>query len=426
MVSEISFAMEVMRKWPAYKKYVEATGVNLTNLSSLSDLPLVDKQFLSTAITSIPLFNVKSIIPSSGTASDTYSFGLFDDTEIQNTATEIDSFLNDRFNVQTHKTLLLNLLPGSISIPSSVVSVASIGVRLDTAINAINSFGSSFDQIILVGEPLFMKCLLEAGIENSINWMHMPLCIILGGEWISESYRTYLESIVGFNKVYSSMGTAELGLNYFVETEETVLLRRLLYENRDLLEHLIGHIDYVPMLFGFNKDRLLMESVKKHDDIFESIILTALDPHRSLPLIRYEIGDKGVLLTRRKIKAALKTIGYEDLADAMDSVILAHFGRGKNMRGIYPEAIKEHLFKVNEIASYVTGQFMLSEHDNAIKLLVQLKEHVKTKRSLVNSIKAVFAHLPIIVEVRPFGKYPYGLDFERKVKYFNENKACAI
>ena len=156
---QINHLKKIIRKWPAYEKFLENRGVNLLKIKKISDLPIVDKQFISSAIHSLPLYKVKNIIPSSGSTGDSFSFGLFGESDFRRTESTIDSMFKTWFNTGHKKTLLLNMVPGAISIQSSSVSVASIGVRTDTAISVIKSFGSSFDQMILAGEPLFIKSL---------------------------------------------------------------------------------------------------------------------------------------------------------------------------------------------------------------------------------------------------------------------------
>jgi phenylacetate-coenzyme A ligase PaaK-like adenylate-forming protein len=223
---------KIIRNWPAYSKVIENKGINPKTVKYLSELPVVDKQFISTAIHMIPLFRVRNIIPSSGSTGDDFSFGLFGDTEMKKASCTVDTILKERFHAAYKKTLLINMLPGAISLQSSVASVASTGVRTDTALSVIKSLGSCFDQLILAGEPLFMKNIIEPGAKESIPWKHIPLYIIIGGEWTPLGYGNYLEGIAGPQRVYSFMGMAELGLCYFYETDETILLRKILSEDR--------------------------------------------------------------------------------------------------------------------------------------------------------------------------------------------------
>jgi len=175
----VSQVKKAIRKWPAYIKFAENRGVNPLRIKNISELPIVEKNFISKAIHTVPLTKVRSIVPSSGSTNTEFSYGLFGDMELRKTSGAIDRFLQERFNTKEKKTVILNLLPGSISFHSSSASVVSIGIRSDTAVSAIKSLGSSFEQIILVGEPLFIKNLIEDGIRQSIIWEYLPLFVVV-------------------------------------------------------------------------------------------------------------------------------------------------------------------------------------------------------------------------------------------------------
>lgn len=412
---------KVIRTWPAYRKFVENSGIDAQRVGDIKELPIIDKGFISSAIHMVPLLKVKSIIPSSGSTGMDFSFGLFGEAEMKRAAASIETFLQSRFDTKNKKTLLLNLLPGALSIPSSTASVASIGTRADTALYALNTFGSSFEQILLVGEPLFIKRLIEAGVETSIPWKYLPLYIIVGGEWVPEGYRRYLEEIVGYQRVYSSMGMAELGLNYFYETRETVMLRGMLSEDRGLLKMLFGDLDFCPMLFAYDETEIYLETVKEEGDVFESIILTTINPSRVLPLIRYKSGDRGRQMTAAGINRVLRNAGYMELPVAPETRFLAHFGRGKRVSGIFPEEIKEIIYGCREAASATTGNFVLSSGGDMIELRIQLRKDVYPDPRLENMYAASFERLPVYVRLYPFERFPHSLSFERKVNYTDES-----
>ena len=323
---KINHLKKIIRKWPAYEKFLENRGIHPLKIKKISDLPIVDKQFISSAIHSLPLCKVKNIIPSSGSTGDNFSFGLFGETDLRRTCRVIDNLLVSRFNTGHKKTLLLNMVPGSISIPSTTVSVASVGVRTDTAISVIKSFGSSFDQMILAGEPLFIKSLIELGVQESVSWKYIPVHIFIGGEWTPESYGNYLETFVGPQRVTSFMGMAELGLGYFYETDETIMLRHMLTQERDVFKMLFGDLDFCPMIFAYDENEIYVESVPDKASNMGSILLSTVDPDRTLPLIRYEGGDKGEVFTGEQINRVLKDSGHIPLISSPDTKILAHFG----------------------------------------------------------------------------------------------------
>jgi phenylacetate-CoA ligase len=420
--SKMTIVKKTIKKWPAYSNYVRALGIDPVKVKGLDELPIVCKDFISSSVFSIFPSQIRSIVPSSGSTGLRFSFGVYGDAELKRSAKAIDSFLESRFNTRKKKTLLLNTLPGSAPLYSSSVTVASIGVRADTAFSAIESLGSYYSQVILVGEPLFIKTLIEYGLERSIEWKYIPLFIILGGEWISETYRAYLESIIGPGRVYSSMGMAELGLNYFFETEEMIYLRRLLLEDKNLASLLLYEgIDFCPMLFAYNRDDIYVETVQDCDGPLESILLTTFDTKRILPLIRYKTGDKGKVLSREMIKQALKISGYTSFLDTHGGPVLAHYGRGKSVRRVYPEQVKETIYCSEKLASTTTGNFALGENAGNVRLEIELRKGLQPSAALDHAYCEAFSCLPVEIKTYRFERFPYMLDFERKVRYIRED-----
>jgi phenylacetate-coenzyme A ligase PaaK-like adenylate-forming protein len=411
----ISKVKRIIRKWPAYRKFVESAVGDLAGITSLSQLPITDREFISQAIHTVPLYKVRTIIPTSGSSGSGFTFGLFGAAELRKSEGAIDSFLRNRLHTDRKKTLVLNMLPGSVTFHASSVTVASIGVRIDTAISAVKSLSGSFEQVILVGEPLFVKALIEAGERAGIIWPYMSLIIFVGGEWIPESYRQYLERMVGPQRVYSSMGMAELGLHHFHETEETIAFRRLLDQDRKLLGVLCGDVPFCPMLFTFDERSLIIESHCEAGEPLDSVLLTSLDPKRVLPLIRFRSGDKGMLL-----KPAQRSENAASAACPGKAPVLAHFGRGQHQNGIYPETVKELLYADHAIASAVTGNFQLLCDESKTVVHLQLSIGIRPDRDLRERCEMHFSGLPVSVMLHRFETFPSPLTFERKVQYVAE------
>jgi hypothetical protein len=74
-----------------------------------------------------------------------------------------------------------------------------------------------------------------------------------GRQWIFKSYRRYIEGIVGQRRLFSSMGMAELGLDYFFETEQALLLIKMLMKDRELLKALFREVSFCPILFAYDE-----------------------------------------------------------------------------------------------------------------------------------------------------------------------------
>jgi hypothetical protein len=243
----------------------------------------------------------------------------------------------------------------------------------------------------------------------------------VGGEWTPESYSNYIESLIGPQRVISSMGMAELGLGYFYETDETIMLRHLLCRERDVFKRLFGDLDFCPMIFAYDENQIYVESVIEPESSMGSLVLSTVSQDRTLPLIRYKSGDKGEILSGEEINRVLRDYGEIPLISSPDTKILAHFGRGKSTSNIYPEQIKEIMFDNWEIAATTTGNFKLCKSRGSLQLSVQLKQGILPDHVWEEKYRQAFITLPLNIKLYSFTNFPYLLDFERKVNYVCES-----
>jgi phenylacetate-CoA ligase len=189
------------------------------------------------------------------------------------------------------------------------------------------------------------------------------------------------------------------------------------------MKALFGEVAFCPMLFSYDARSLVIETIKERGEDFDSIILTTVDSDRVLPLIRYKSGDKGKKLLWHDNNAALISREYRPMDDT-GLPVLAQFGRGRNVAGIYPERIKEVLFSSAEIASSTTGNFFIRRDCETVSLEVQCAENIVPHIHLRRLFSEVFSGIPVCVSLHPFESFPYALDFERKVQYVCEGNNC--
>jgi phenylacetate-CoA ligase len=195
--------------------------------------------------------------------------------------------------------------------------------------------------------------------------------------------------------------------------EDKNLARLLLYEG----------IDFCPMLFAYNQDDIYVETVQDCDSPLESILLTTLDTKRILPLIRYKTGDRGKVLSRELINKALKISGHASLLDIHDGPVLAHYGRGESLRRVYPEQVKEIMYSSEQLSSTTTGNFALGQNAGSARLEIQLRKGLQLSAALDHAYCEAFSRLPVGIKIHRFERFPYVLDFERKVRYVREGNS---
>jgi len=212
---------------PTYAKLLQTSGVKPKEIITVNDfctkVPIIDKydvfgdKRLSKPYTQKTISRLQSLMCSSG-FSGTYSFGLSSAKDERATAEAIDTTLEHFFSIGTKKTLLISCLSMGVKVYSSV-TLAEVSVRTDIALAIINEFAGYYDQILIIAEPYVAKKLLEEGVQQGVDWKKLQTSIITGGDWISESFRTYLESLAGISTELErhSMVIATMGLYIFTD-----------------------------------------------------------------------------------------------------------------------------------------------------------------------------------------------------------------
>src|ERR1051326_2643353 len=216
---------------PAYKILLQEAGVRPEDIRSVRDfsrLPVLKKsttfqRFRIEELCIDGVTEIGSVLTSSG-HSGNFAFGLSPPGADTKAAQWADEILDRVFGIRSKKTLLINCLPMGVKIHTHVCTLGETSVRPDMAIELVKTFGPHFRQFIIVGEPAFIKHLLETGERTGADWKKRRIHIIAGEELLAENARIYFEGILGHDLrqpenglIASSMGAAELGLNLFSE-----------------------------------------------------------------------------------------------------------------------------------------------------------------------------------------------------------------
>jgi phenylacetate-CoA ligase len=172
----------------------------------------------------------------------------------------------------------------------------SIGCDRQKLENTLSQFGSNYRYLIF-GYPPFIKSFIDL---TTLNLSQYRLNLIVGGEPISESLRSYLFQY--FETVVSSYGASDLEINLGRETDLTIALRRLCQADPDLSRKLFGR-SIPPSIFQYNPIEHLVEISPQGE-----LIYTVTRSNGAAPKIRYNLLDLG------------GTIGYADLAEKLRSV----------------------------------------------------------------------------------------------------------
>ncbi len=426
---------------PAYKEILKMAGCTpekVTSIAAFKDMvPLITKEdvFPKYQIQDLCLDGsvgkIRSAMSSSG-FSGVYSFGINTDKNHRNAVKAIDTTLDYMFEISKKKTLFMNCLPMGVRVPTSL-PVADTSIRWDMALSIFKKFSPVFDQIIMLSDPHFLKMILEEGVAQGIDWKTKNIHLITGEDWIPETFRSYLGSILGTDwermdrgLIGGTMGVAELDLNLFHESRDSIRIQRAALADKKLRYALYGEgCDVQPTLFHYYPHRTYLEVVESGDGSPE-LVVSMLSDALLVPLIRYNVKDVARIHPYNEIKTILQDCGYGHLCPKLKLPLLSVGGR-KNRAlvigntTIAPEAIKQGIYDDFSVAALTTGYFRLSTKDKEFLVELQLKKGVSSSPEREIAIKkamAKYISAPFRLQTYPYQEFPYSmeLDYERKFK----------
>lgn len=428
---------------PAYQDLLKRHGVDPAGITDLdafrSRVPLTDKTttFLAHPVRELcrggSLKGIKSIIPSSG-HSGTFAFSVDTAEGAALAAKGADLAFEYVLEISKRPGLVLNCYPMGLQVPTAM-AVANSGVSADVALAIVRAVADDFEQLVVVGQPLFVKKLIEDGIDQGIDWARLRTTLVTGGEGFVESWRTYMSGLIGIADpdnpttqfVASTMGAGELGLNLFHETPETIRIIRRAYRDPALREALFGvGLPHTPHFFLYYPMRSFVEELPVPGWWGGELAVshTALD--LPLPLIRYRTGDLVRLLPHRRLEKELvrhaPDLSMPDLKLPCAAVSGRRDALQVNAHRVTVEIIKEALFLDREVARSATGFFRVRAQDGTIRMDVQLRDGGAPGSEVEDRLRAALrttlpAGLPCHVGVYGEREYPQPTTHERKHHY---------
>ena len=432
---------------PAYRRLLEKQGISPHSISSLErfreQVPILDKKCwfnleLRDLCVNGNLNDIASVYSSSG-HSRSFSFGMETRREQLQSPLLLEFELQQLFRALDRRTLLINCLPMGVRVHTRSLALAETSVREDIILALIKKLSADFEQFILLGEHTFLKHLIETGLLEPyrIDWRKLRIHVITGAEYVAESFRSYLTSLLGIDPadpnsglLIVNYGLSELSVSIAHENWHTIQIRRLAHTDRRFREILCGDaLPFCPNVGQYYPTQVYLETLRSQPDR-EELGVTLLSPNRRLPMIRYNTGDRAQLISYNALATILKGCGRPDLIPSFRLPLVLLWGKSSGLDApggiIYPEQIKEALYADFNLASQITGNFLLrkSETTSSPRLLVQLREGVQASPEMRSAIgqqvqKAVTQ--PLEIDVLLYRDFPLGIrhDFERKNRYLD-------
>jgi phenylacetate-CoA ligase len=429
---------------PAYRALLEEHGVPVDHVRDLTSFsrscPLLSK---SNTFNRFPLdqlsvggslLDVADVLTSSGHGGR-FSFGVISRKQASASPAFIDHAFDDAFGVASRKTLAINCLPMGVIFSSHRMTVATTSVREDMAVALVETFGRHYDQIVLAGDPLFMKRLTDHAGERGLDWRRYRVNVIIGEEVFGEHFRGYLAACLGLDVnqphrgyIMSSFGVGELGLHLCYETPTTIGLRRAAFNNPSFARDLLGvGTDEgipLPMIFSFDPLRTFIEVVEPDGNGYGRMATSMLDPDRTVPLLRYQTGDIVRLLDHAQVADVAHRHGVSFAAD-LPRTLLALRGREQEAlpNGSHVAFYKDALYADHRMARHLTGAFCVTFAGARCTMHVQVAaSQTPTPAFLEQGIlHAIPSHVrPEALVLWAYAQFPFGmsLDYQRKFSHY--------
>lgn len=306
--------------------------------------------------------------------------------------------LTHRDRYPKEQTILLNCFAlGSwatgMNVSAALADVGilkSIGCDRQKLENTIQQFGPSYRYLIF-GYPPFIKSFIDL---SALDLSQYRLNLIVGGEPISESLRSYL--LEYFETVISSYGASDLEINLGQETDLTIALRRLCQSNPSLSQQLFNR-SIPPSIFQYNPIEHCVEKSPAGE-----LIYTVTRSNGAAPKVRYNLLDVGGTIDYAQLTEKLRSAGIDidQLTPKRSHLpILFTYGRsdltiafyGAN---IYPAEISEIIQSQPELKQQIHS-FQLSCHENdrvdaRLKITLELSPDLTPDQLSITSLRDLF------------------------------------
>lgn len=267
-----------------------------------------------------------------------------------------------------------------------------------------------FDQVVLLGYPPFLKDVVDSGLteDEPIPWNEYNLKLITSGELFSEEWRTIMglrtRSMYPFYDSAALYGTADVGV-VGNETPISIAIRRFFAMRPHVGEALFGE-RRLPTLVQYDPMSRYLEC----NDEGELIVTAAT----GVPLIRYNLLDKGGIVSYKEMMEFLKGYDFDPLMEmdgaapdyvanrgfyelpfvyvfGRDNFSLSYFGAN-----LYPETVQIGLEQAS-VRDWLTGRFVMEvvedmDHNRLLTIHCEVSPQYDATMLTEQKLPEVIAH----------------------------------
>jgi len=310
------------------------------------------------------------------------------------------------------------------------LTVMAPGTNVEEILEIVKDIADNYDQTIIVGYPPFVKTVIDEGVDKGIDWEKYNVKLGLGGEGYSEEWRNHMAQKIGVDPdkdllaISGGYGAADVGMTVGREYPLTVIVRRLCMKDKKLAEKLFhsGNAkgNTLPSLLQYNPATVFAEEIKGE------LVFTALT---GVPIVRYNIHDRGGIIPFEKIMRILDEFGYDPVKlveekgytknDIWKFPFFYCYGRSDGTvhvggLNVYPENIEVILnsCKDTEIKGYKLLSVMDEGFGQRLHILLEHKNgnlteaensnlSEKYKRTMINGLREVNKEFKKLYDTTP-------------------------
>lgn len=389
---------------PAYQDFLKRHQINhekIQNPDDFKKVPYVDKNNYLRAYPFADLFPERKIPPmvsvSSGSSGEPFYWPRGEEQETEGGQIHNNIFRHI-FGVSGKRTLVVicfsmgTWVAGTYTLASSRwasrqegnITIVTPGIEKDDTLAILKNFALNFDRVIITGYPPFVMDIIHEARQQQIDLDRLNLRLLFAGENFSEVWRDTIHKLAGIKSSFygsaSIYGTADAAVLGH-ETPLSIFARKKTDKDSKLYSDLFGQAPFLPTLVQYYPGKKYFESTAG------KVVFTC---KAGLPLIRYNIHDKGQIISYHDIIATLEKHEVNDLTPNLKSwqlPFICLFGRDDIAASfyavnIYPENIKVGL-EDKRVNGYVTGKFVaetrLAENQLDQELIINLELTQKNK-----------------------------------------------
>lgn len=396
---------------PSYKEFLASHSVDLKKIKTFDDfvskVPVISKKdyvkkakSLSKLCVDGDITKTDIIVRSSGFSGRPCTW--LKCKKEQDAAKELAAFgFNLLFGTKKHSTVLINgFALGSwvsgvdlLKLADGVIANVNPGLVVDEIIDLFLDLRKEFGQVIIAGNPVFLKSVVDEGCRRNINWPSSRINFLTGGESITEEWRDYIYKKIGARYdsqdsgvIYSCFGASDIGVTGINETFDSVFVRKQAHKNKKLRATLFGKADILPMLFQYNPLQFNILTDEKNNLIFTTCCGEAMTP-----LVKYDLHDIGGVISKAQLAGVLKQF---NIKHKFSSFLPFVFVVGRNdgtvsfcSSLVYPENITAALFGNKTLLDSASGKFRMNlsfdkKQNEKLSIDFQLKQGVKPSEKL--------------------------------------------